>query len=116
PAAAAARDAASWRVDGVKTCVPAAHLAARVLVPARLADGSVGIFLVDPRDRACTLERQVATNREPQARLVLDGAPGDVLPGGNVRRIVERALVGLAALPLAVPARALRLTADYTPR
>src|SRR5436309_60936 len=116
PATAAARDGASWRLDGVKTCVPAAQLAARVLVPARLADGSVGIFLVDPRGRGCTLERQVATNREPQARLVLDGAPGDVLPGANVGWLVERALVGLAAMQLGVTERALRLTAEYTAR
>ena len=116
PATSAVRDGVSWRLDGVKTCVPAAHLAARILVPARMADGDVGVFLVDPRGRGVTLERQLATNREPQARLVLDGAPGDVLPGANVGWLVERALVGLAAMQLGVTERALRLTAEYTAR
>jgi len=116
PATAAARDGASWRLDGVKTCVPAAHLAARILVPARMADGDVGVFLVDPRGRGVTLERQLATNREPQARLVLDGAPGDALPGADVGWLVERALVGLSAMQLGVTERALRLTAEYTAR
>src|SRR5437773_10748850 len=49
PATAARRDGARWRLDGTKTCVPAAHLAARVLVPARTAPGEAAHFLVDPR-------------------------------------------------------------------
>ena len=116
PATSAVRDGVSWRLDGVKTCVPAAHLAARILVPARMADGDVGVFLLDPRGRGVTLERQLATNREPQARLVLDGAPGDALPGADVGWLVERALVGLSAMQLGVTERALRLTAEYTAR
>jgi len=115
-ATAAARDGASWRLDGVRTCVPAAHLAARVLVPARRADGTVGIFLMDPRGSGITLERQVATNREPQARLALDGARGEPLPDARVGWLVERALIGLAAMQLGVSERALRLTAEYTVR
>jgi len=116
PATTAGRDGASWRLAGVKTCVPAAHLAARVLVPARRADGTVGIFLVDPRGPGVSLERQIATNREPQSRLALDGAPGDPLGEGGVDWLVERALVGLAAMQLGVVERALRLTAEYTVR
>ncbi|TMA35011.1 MAG: acyl-CoA dehydrogenase [Deltaproteobacteria bacterium] len=116
PATAAGRDGASWRLDGVKSCVPAAHLAARVLVPARRADGTVGIFLIDPRASGVVLERQVATNREPQARLALDGARGEPLPEANVGWLVERALVGLAAMQLGVVDRALRMTAEYTVR
>ena len=116
PATTAARDATSWRLDGVKTCVPAAHVAARVLVPARSVDGNVGLFLVDPRGSGVTLERQVATNREPQARLALDGARGDPLPDASVGWLVERTLVGLSAMQLGVTERALRLTAEYTVR
>ena len=40
PSATARRDGTRWRLDGTKTCVPAAHLAARILVPARAADGA----------------------------------------------------------------------------
>jgi len=40
-----------WRLSGMRLSVPAAHLAARVLVPARVDDESVGLFLVDPNGR-----------------------------------------------------------------
>ena len=56
--------ATGWRLDGVKNCVPAAHLARRILVPARdrRRARSASSWSTRPR-RACTLERQVATNR-----------------------------------------------------
>ena len=38
----ATRDGGSWRLDGAKEAVPAAHLAARILVPARGADDVLG--------------------------------------------------------------------------
>src|SRR5207248_313738 len=40
--------ASQWRLTGTKSLVPAAHLAAGVLVPAATADG-IGVFLVDPK-------------------------------------------------------------------
>jgi 3-oxocholest-4-en-26-oyl-CoA dehydrogenase beta subunit len=118
PSTAARRDGPTWRLDGVKTCVPAAHLAARILVPARTPDGAA-LFLVDPQGAGVAMERQVATSREPQQRLTLDGAvvgAGDVLEGGTaaVGWLVERALVGLCAVQLGVTDRALRMTAEYT--
>jgi len=115
PTTTARRDGGGWRLDGVKTCVPAAHLAARLLVPAR--DGTdVALFLVDPRGPGVTLERQTATNREPQARMTLAGAPAEPLDRGTaaVTWLVERALVGLCAMQLGVTDRALRMTAEYT--
>ena len=48
PETRAVRDGSGWRLDGVKDCVPAAHLAAAVLVPARTGDGQVGVFVVEP--------------------------------------------------------------------
>src|SRR6516162_9361274 len=62
----ATRDGGSWRLDGIKECVPTAHLAACILVPARGADGAVAVFLLDPRAAGVQLERQTATNGEPQ--------------------------------------------------
>ena len=112
PATVAARDGAGWRLDGVQSHVPAAHLAARILVPA----GGGGVFLVDPRGRGVTLERQLTTNREPLARLVLDGAAGERLPEADVGWMLARALVGLCAMQLGVTDRALRMTAEYTVR
>src|SRR6266850_109005 len=115
PATTARRDGAGWRLDGLKTCVPAAHLAERLVVPAR-SGGDVSLFLLDPRATGVTLERQVATSREPQARVTLAGAPAELLGGGaaGVTWLVERALVGLCAMQLGVTDQALRMTAEYT--
>ena len=107
-----------WRLDGEKQCVPAAHLARVILVPARTSAG-VGVFLVDPNGPGVVLERQVATHREPQWRLQLSGAPAvDVLgaPGGGaaiVAWIAERAALALAAIQLGVADEATRRTARY---
>jgi 3-oxocholest-4-en-26-oyl-CoA dehydrogenase beta subunit len=122
PQARAVRDGSGWRLDGVKDCVPAAHLAAAVLVPARTGEGQVGVFLVEPSAPGATLERQLATNREPQARLTLagvrvgaDAVLGDPAKGrAIVEWLVDRALLGLCALELGVVERALRITAQYT--
>jgi len=122
PQTRAVRDGSGWRLDGVKDCVPAAHLAAAVLVPARTGEGQVGVFLVEPSAPGATLERQVATNREPQARLTLagvrvgaDAVLGDPAKGRPiVEWLVDRALLGLCALELGVVERALRITAQYT--
>jgi 3-oxocholest-4-en-26-oyl-CoA dehydrogenase beta subunit len=121
PATVAEADGAGWRLDGTKACVPAAHLAAQVLVPAR-AKGGVGVFLVDPHGAGVVLGRQVTTAGEPQFQMTLAGAragDGDVLgeidAGGTVLGwLVERALVGLCALQTGVTARALKMTAEYT--
>jgi hypothetical protein len=60
----------------VKGCVPAADLAARMLVPARTSDTSVGVFLVDPNASGVRLERQMTTNHEPQFEVTLSGGDG----------------------------------------
>ncbi len=119
PTTTAHRDGTVWRLDGTKTCVPAAHLAARIVVPARTPDGATGVFLVDPHASGLAMERQVATSREPQWQLTLAGAAAE--PLGDPRRgdaivcwLVERALVGLCAIQLGVTDRALRMTAEYT--
>jgi hypothetical protein len=114
PTATARRDGAGWRLDGVKLCVPAAHLAARILVPA-----GTGVFLVDPRGAGVTLERQETTSGEPQWRMMLAGAPGEPVgaPGEGAQVmgwLVPRALVGLCAMQLGVTDRALRMTGEYT--
>jgi alkylation response protein AidB-like acyl-CoA dehydrogenase len=123
PETRATRAGNGFALDGRKICVPAAHLAARVLVPARLGDGAVGIFLVDPTARGVAFERQIATTGEPQFHLTLGNARVDrddvlVVPGARGREallwIVERATVALCALELGVAEQALRMTASYT--
>ena len=122
PETTARSEGRGWRLDGVKVCVPAAHLAARVLVPARTGDATVGLFLLDPHAPGVQLARQTTTNGEPQYRLALTGAPvteADVLGDPTDGRpllawIVERAMAGLCALQAGVTARALEMTAQYT--
>lgn len=48
PSTTAQRSGDGFLLDGVKTAVPAAHLAERILVSARIAEG-LALFLVDPR-------------------------------------------------------------------
>ena len=129
PQVRATRAAGGWRVDGLKISVPAAHVAARVLVPAMIAgdgeaDERVGVFLVDPAGAGVTVERAVTTNREVQPHLHFDAAPAEPLgsdaPDGDpvgadaVSWILDRALLGLAAMQVGVCEEALRLAAEYT--
>jgi alkylation response protein AidB-like acyl-CoA dehydrogenase len=110
----------AWRLEGVKVAVPAAHLAERILVPAR-SNGGVGIFLLDPRSGAVGRERQISTGGEILTTLTLDGAavPEDevlVEPGTDadaVARLYDEALIGLCALQVGMAERALRMTAAY---
>jgi alkylation response protein AidB-like acyl-CoA dehydrogenase len=115
PVTAARRDGSRWRLDGTKTCVPAAHLAARLVVPAR-TDGTARLFLVDPHGAGVTLERQTATNRAPLGHVTLAGAEGEELGADTAALpwLVERAIVGLCAMQVGITDRALRMTAEYT--
>jgi hypothetical protein len=118
----ARRDGGHWRLDGTKAFVPAAHLAARILVPARTGDRAVGVFLVDPNGGGIQLERQITTNGEPQFDMTLAGATvaaddvlGDPAAGDAiVEWMRQRAVAGLCALAAGVADRAVRMTAEYT--
>ena len=120
PATTATWEGDAWRLEGVKAAVPAAHLAERVLVPAR-SNGGSGIFLLDPRSGGCIQERQISTGGDVLTRLTLDGAAvpeDDVLvePGTDptaLQRLHDEALTGLCALQVGMAERALRMTAAY---
>src|SRR5439155_8605467 len=119
PATVATPDASRWGLTGTKTLVPAAHLAAAMLVPATTGDGSVGVFLVDPNAGGVKLERLLTTSGEPQFTVELDGAAGEALgdPADGARIvewIVERATAALCAVQLGVCEQALKMTAEYT--
>ncbi len=108
---------ADWRIAGFKYVVPALHLAAAVLVPARTPDG-VGVFLVATDAAGVSWERSVATNGEPLFELSLDGAPGELIGGAAegtqiTAWIVERMLAGLCVTQAGVSERTLRMTAEY---
>ena len=75
---------ARWRLSGTELAVPAAHLAARVVVPARTPAGDALLVLVDPAADGVALERALTTNREVHPHLHLrdvDAGPDDVLSG-----------------------------------
>lgn len=122
PATEAVRDGDGWRLTGRKDLVPAAHLAGRVLVPARTGNGTTTVFLVDPSADGVALTRNRSMNDEPLSSLALDGVAvggGDVLgevDGGAevVAWITDRAVAGLCAIQAGVCEMALRTTATYT--
>ena len=122
PTTRVAAGAGAHRLTGTKICVPAAHAAARVLVPATASDGRVQLFLVDPRGPGVHLATQVATNRELQSRMVLDGArvcEDDRLgsldeASAALAWTLARATTALCAIQVGVADRVLGMTARYT--
>jgi alkylation response protein AidB-like acyl-CoA dehydrogenase len=123
PTTTARPDGDGWRVDGVKTLVPAGLVADRILVPAAAGDdGAIVVLIVDPSASGVTPERQDTTSGIPQARLELDGVRvdgGDVL--GDVESgaaivdwIVERANAAMCSIATGVCEQALHMTAEYT--
>jgi alkylation response protein AidB-like acyl-CoA dehydrogenase len=124
PAAPSARgepvtgDGPGWRLSGVKTTVPAAPLAALMLVPVATPDG-VMVFGVTPDDAGVTVQRQQLTSGDSAGRVVLEDVrlPGDRMlggPGGAAAGwLVSAGTVGLCALQAGVAERAMELTAEY---
>ena len=123
PATRAVRDGAGWRLDGVKDCVPAAHLAAahpRARAHRRRAGRRLPRRPVAPRaSRSSGRWPPTASRRRASRSRACASAP---TPCSAIRRrggaivewLVDRALLGLCALELGVVERALRITAQYT--
>jgi alkylation response protein AidB-like acyl-CoA dehydrogenase len=123
PTTTARPDGDGWRVDGVKTLVPAGLIADRILVPAAAGDdGAIVVLIVDPNANGVTRERQDTTSGIPQARIELDGVQvdaGDVLGDAEsgaaiVDWMVERANAAMCAVATGVCEQALQMTAEYT--
>ncbi|MGH9027659.1 MAG: acyl-CoA dehydrogenase family protein [Acidimicrobiia bacterium] len=119
PSVAASADGRRWRLDGIKPAVPAGHTAGAVLVPARTGDGTLGVFLVTGDAEGLQRETAVTTDRSKVAHLTFAGTPAEPLGQPEDGRAItkwmlERALVGLAAIQVGVAGAALRMAADYT--
>jgi alkylation response protein AidB-like acyl-CoA dehydrogenase len=117
--ATAREDGGGYVLDGVKTFVPYAREAARILVPARVEGAGIGVFLVEPA--AVGLTEQPSATSEPLYRVVLDGVragAGDLLGGtadGAAWDTLRRcALAGAVAVSSGVIEGALELTKEYT--
>ncbi len=121
PATIARKDGSSWRLSGVKTCVPAGELADLLLVPAN-ADGKVVVLMVEASTPGLRTEPLMTTSGQPEARIELDDVRvggdallGDVGKGAHILDwMSERATTALACVALGVCEQALAMTAEYT--
>jgi hypothetical protein len=119
PATRARLRAGGVRLTGDKTLVPCGEQATRILVPAALDDGSVGLFYMEPRGEGVALAVQETPDGLPHAELTLSEAPVlDRLDAGGdgreiLRWLVERATAARCMMQLGVTERALEMTAAY---
>ncbi|WP_029899600.1 acyl-CoA dehydrogenase family protein [Nocardia brasiliensis] len=115
PTAVAVEADGGWLLTGVKTTVPVADRAERILVPATVA-GVPAVFLVDPA--AATVTAQQVVDRSPEYLVEFADAPAELV--GTVEQgaeildwLLTRAWLGLSALQLGTLERALDLVAEY---
>lgn len=117
PRTSARADGRGWRLTGVKELVPAAQIAAAVVVSATADDGP-GLFVVETDGTGVDVTSAPTTNGEPFADIELTDAVGSRLTedadADIVRALYTRALVGLCAMQIGVADRALKLAASYT--
>jgi alkylation response protein AidB-like acyl-CoA dehydrogenase len=112
---------AGWLLDGSKICVPAGTVAGSILVPARVGEDAVGVFVVDAGSEGLTITELQTTSGTPEARLDFNGvkvADSDVV--GSVESGSEilawtllRATSGLCSLMAGTCRSAVKLTAEY---
>jgi len=108
-------------LDGTELAVPQAHLADRIVLPARTDDGRVLLVLLHPAAPGVTLERATTTNREIHPHLHLAGVTvgqDDILVGPDGGRaaldlLLVAATTALCALQVGVCEAALTRTAAY---
>jgi alkylation response protein AidB-like acyl-CoA dehydrogenase len=99
-------------LHGTKVCVPAGLYADAFLVSADTPEGP-RVFLVQAAD--VTVERQDTISYQPEALLLLDGAPGELVgDASTLHDVLQVATSATCALLTGIAAQAVRLTADYT--
>lgn len=121
PASQAVRSGLGYRVSGIKTAVPHADQAARVLLAAESGRGVV-VMLVDPQAPGVTLRPMQTTHFEPQFEMALQDVvveADDVLVkpergAAAMAWVAERTMAALCAHQLGVADAALAMTARYT--
>ena len=100
-------------VTGRKIGVTCADRAARLLVTASSPAGPV-VALVDPQGPGVELLESMSSLGTPQHTVVLDGAPGELLPGADAARVLrDLATAGLCLTAAGLVAGARDLTATY---
>jgi alkylation response protein AidB-like acyl-CoA dehydrogenase len=122
PQVEARREGDDWRLSGTKSMVPFGLQADRVLVPARVGEGEVAVFVVRADADGVSQEALDTTSGLPESVLELGDVPvatgdqlGTVEQGGEIIDwIVQRATAAMCATAIGVCAEALHLTAEYT--
>ena len=116
-------DGGGYVLDGTKVLVAGGLDADVALVPARLDDGGVGVFIVPTDAEGLEVRPVEVTTGRPEARFELSGVRvgADALLGGGasegaeiVRFIERHANVGLCMMMAGAARAAIELAADYT--
>ncbi len=116
-------DGRGFVLDGTKVLVAGGLDAGVALVPARLDDGGVGVFIVPTDAQGLEVRPVEVTTGRPEARFELSGVRvgADALLGGGmadgsqiVRFIEQHANVGLCVMMAGAARAAIQLAADYT--
>ena len=123
PLTTARTDGDGYVLDGEKPMVDGGLQAGLLLIPARLDDGSIGVFLVPSPSDGVTCQRVEVTTGRPQAHLTLSGVAvgGDALLGEGavdgaeiVHWIARRTIVAMCMQMAGAAQSAIRLAAEYT--
>ena len=116
-------DGGGYVLDGTKVLVAGGLDADIALVPARLDDGGVGVFIVPTDAEGLEVRPVEVTTGRPEARFELSGVRvgADALLGGGasegaeiVRFIERHANVGLCMMMAGAARAAIEMAADYT--
>ena len=116
-------DGRGYVLDGTKVLVAGGLDADIALVPARLDDGGVGVFIVPTDAEGLEVRPVEVTTGRPEARFELSGVRvgADALLGGlasegaEIVRFIERhANVGLCMMMAGAARAAIEMAADYT--
>ncbi len=105
-----------YRLRGYRPAVPYGQLAARVVMPARLDDGTVALFVLDPTADGVTIEVADATDHQAAAHLTLDTIVPVSARFGDAQSLTSlcsRWLVALCSLHLGVAEGSLAFTAQH---
>ncbi len=119
--ATAVRSGDTWTLAGTKLFVPFAHVADRLLVLARSAEG-VELFLVDPKAVGVRLSRLVTMAGDPQFEVALDGVSVPEterlgVPGQGWttwEEVLQLGLVCLGAQAMGMAQMALEMATQYS--
>lgn len=116
PVTIAERSEDTWRLNGVKLCVPAAMIADAIVIPAAVEGGSVGLFYVELDAHGVAREALDTTFGDPQGTVSLVDAPAVLIGEGyaTLQWAYDHAVATQCAVAIGVLGESLRLTSEYT--